>query len=99
MEMSHAKTLALSRMARHARVVRRSRRQRGIRTVGTWPSAVILQMLTMCAAHEAPMLIVSSKRRPKPLWVLAVLGLVLVLGGFVWLTAVFDDTAPPREPQ
>lgn len=45
------------------------------------------------------MLIVSSKRRPKPLWVLAVLGLVLVLGGFVWLTAVFDDTAPPREPQ
>ena len=43
------------------------------------------------------MLIVSSKRRRKPLWVLAVLGLVLVLGGFVWLTAVIDDTAP-REP-
>jgi hypothetical protein len=45
------------------------------------------------------MLIVSSKRRGKPLWVLAVVGLALVLGGFVWLTAVVDDTAPHREPQ
>jgi hypothetical protein len=44
------------------------------------------------------MLIVSSKRRGKPLWVLAVLGLVLVLGGFVWMTAVVDDTAPPQKP-
>lgn len=60
----------------------------------------ISEWQTMLAARrEAPMLIVSSKRRRKPLWALAVLGLVLVLGGFVWLTAVIDDTAPPPEPK
>ena len=37
------------------------------------------------------MLIISSKRRRKSTWTAMLLALVFVLGGFVWLTAVFND--------
>jgi hypothetical protein len=38
------------------------------------------------------MLIISSKRRRRSTWVIAILGLIIVLGGgFAWLTSIIND--------
>jgi hypothetical protein len=44
-------------------------------------------------------LIISLKRRRRSTWVIAILGLIIVLGGgFAWLTSIIND-APPADPQ